>query len=55
VFYKAVLVALSVINQFSPSQRGGCTLTLGNDQLRYYHTFFGVPKESPYKEELQKE
>ena len=55
VLFKTVLTVLSVINQFSPSQRSGCTLTLGNDHLRYYHVFFGVPKESPYQKELQKE
>ena len=51
-FKKTTLQALSIINQFSPNPRD-CKLTLGNDQLRYYHTFFGVHRESPYQAQLR--
>jgi len=54
VFNQTVLQALSIINRFSPNPRD-CKLTLGNDQLRYYHTFFGVHRESPYQVQLRQE
>ena len=51
---KSILQALAIINMFSPKSRK-CKLTLGNDRLQYYHTFFGVRKDSPYQVQLRQE
>ena len=50
-------LVLNIIQQFSPkgSGGGGCKLTMGNNRLKYYYTFLGVPKDSPYQEDLRKE
>lgn len=45
---------MALVDKFSLN-RNECKLTMGNDRQKYYHIFFGVPKDSPFQEELRKE
>ena len=53
---KETISALAMIEKFSPNAKA-CKLTMGykDGELKYHHTYFGVPKESPYQEELRKQ
>ena len=45
-----------IIEKYSPKRREDeCKLTMGYDRIGYHYVFFGVPKDSPYQEELHKE
>jgi hypothetical protein len=53
-FEQLEATCVALIKQVS-SVQSECRLTMGNDRLKYYHMFFGVPKNSPYQQELRKE
>jgi len=37
------------------TQRNNCTLTLAQEEMMWKPMFFGIPKSSPYKEEINRE
>ena len=51
---KSATACMALVDQFSLNQKE-CKLTMGNDRFKYYHIFFGVPKNSPFQEEMRKE